>query len=98
MQQREPVFSDVRAAAVGAFQDTCVTTAGWAKSAPPRFNEGVWQHIELNHRFNSLLWDEEDQARRKDVGAELIAANKRAIDKCNQQRQNAIEHIDEMLL
>ncbi len=80
------------------FHDACVNTAGWAKSAPARFNDGVWKYIELNHRFNSLLWDEEDLARRKDVGDDLIAGNKRAIDKYNQQRQNAIEEIDQLLL
>lgn len=98
MQSRQVSFSDVAPAAICQFHDGCVRTSGWARSAPARYNEGVWQQIELNHRFNSLLWEEEDQARRKDVGDEHIAANKRAIDKYNQQRQNAIEHIDEILL
>src|SRR5438477_10836984 len=90
------LFSDVRATAIGDFHDACVEATGWAKSASPRFADGVWKYVELNHRFNSLLWAEEDQARRTDVGDDRIAANKRAIDKYNQQRQDAIERIDEL--
>jgi len=92
------MFSDVTASKISGFHDACVNATGWADSAPPRFTEGAWKHIELNHRFNSLLWGEEDQARRRDVADSEIAANKRAIDRYNQQRQNAIESIDESLL
>jgi hypothetical protein len=81
-----------------AFHDECLSVPGWAKKAPPRFAQGVWQWIELNHRYNNLLWDEEDQARRTDVGDDAIAVNKRAIDKYNQARNDAIEKIDETLL
>src|SRR3990172_6874573 len=92
------MFSDVTASKISGFHDACVNATGWADSAPPRFTEGAWKHIELNHRFNSLLWGEEDQARRRDVADSQIAANKRAIDGYHQQRQNAIERIDEALL
>jgi hypothetical protein len=51
-----------------------------------------------NHRQNSLLWKEEDLARRTDVEAEAIAANKRAIDRYNQRRNDAIEKLDDMIL
>ena len=49
------------------------------------------------HRFNFLLWHEEDKAR--DVGATdtQIAAVKRAIDRYNQQRNDATEQIDDYL-
>ncbi len=92
------MFSDIQANKIVQFHDTCVASPGWAKSTAPQFAEGVWKYIELNHRFNSLLWDEEDKARRKDVSDGEIAANKRAIDGYNQKRQNAIERIDELLL
>ncbi len=91
-------FADVTAAAVSAFHDACLASADWARRAAAQFADGAWQYIELNHRFNSLLWDEEDQARRVDVGDGAIAANKRAIDRFNQSRQDAIERIDESLL
>jgi len=73
-------------------------TARGRKSGATRFADGVWQWIETNHRYNNLLWDEEDLARRKDVPDGAIAANKRAIDGYNQQRNDAIERIDEQLL
>lgn len=54
--------------------------------------------IDWNHCCNRLLWSEEDQARRTDVPDASIAQNKRAIDRYNQQRNDAIEAIDECLL
>ena len=54
--------------------------------------------IDWNHCCNRMLWDEEDQARRTDVPDSAIVQNKRAIDRYNQQRNDAIEAIDECLL
>ncbi len=51
-----------------------------------------------NHRCNRLLWQTEDQARRRDVPAEAIVRCKRNIDRYNQQRNDAVERIDEALL
>lgn len=81
-----------------AFHDACVADRSWAKAGAPRFAEGLWQFIELNHRYNNLLWDEEDLARRQDVADGEIAANKRAIDGYNQRRNDAIERMDEVIL
>ncbi len=50
------------------------------------------------HKFNFLLWHEEDIARSPDVGDSRIAAVKRAIDGYNQQRNDAIERIDDFLI
>src|SRR4051812_49831615 len=50
------------------------------------------------HQFNYLLWHEEDIARSPDVGDARIAQVKRAIDSYNQQRNDAIEKIDDFLL
>lgn len=58
----------------------------------------VWEPIEANHRYNTLLWDEEDKARRTDVDPADIAACKRLIDSYNQKRNDAIEAIDEAIL
>jgi hypothetical protein len=49
------------------------------------------------HKFNFLLWHEEDIARSPDVGDAKIAAVKRAIDGYNQKRNDAIEKIDDYL-
>ena len=81
-----------------AFHDGRHATAGWAKSGAVEHRAGVWQAIEDNHRFNCLLWDEEDLARRRNVPDSEIAANKRAIDGYNQKRNDAIERVDEHLL
>ena len=51
-----------------------------------------------NHCCNRLLWDAEDQARRPDVPADYIVRCKRLIDRHNQQRNDAVERIDELLL
>lgn len=58
----------------------------------------LWDAISLNHQCNALLWLEEDQARRNDVPAERIVAAKRRIDALNQQRNDAVEHMDDALL
>ena len=54
--------------------------------------------MQTNHRFNCLLWAEEDLARRTQVVDAEIAANKRAIDRYNQARNDATERVDELLL
>ena len=84
-----------------SFHDACVADRVWAKTGAPRYaaeTDPLWHCIELNHRYNNLLWDEEDLARRRDVADAEIAANKRAIDGYNQKRNDAIERIDEVLL
>ena len=80
------------------FHDERVADRAWANSGAVRHAGGAWQWIEANHRFNSLLWAEEDLARRKNVPDSSIATNKRVIDGYNQKRNDAIERIDEHLL
>jgi hypothetical protein len=78
-----------------------LNTADWpAQSPPPPDGEadGLWHWIQTNHRNNCCLWAEEDLARRTQVAAEVIAANKRAIDGFNQARNDATERVDEFLL
>jgi len=92
------IFDDVDAAAIRAFHDARVSDRGWAASGATTPADGPWPWIEANHRCNTLLWDEEDLARRRDVPDAAIAANKRAIDGYNQRRNDAIEKVDEALL
>jgi hypothetical protein len=48
--------------------------------------------------YNYSLWHREDNARRNDVADSVIAETKHAIDTLNQQRNDAIEKIDEWIL
>lgn len=66
--------------------------------APPPARAGLWAWIAHNHGCNLLLWDEEDRARRHDVADAEIVRCKRAIDRHNQARNDAVEQIDLCLL
>jgi hypothetical protein len=95
------MFQDLPAAAITRFHEDAHERAGWPQAGGEHADKPVdnpWHWIETNHRFNSLLWAEEDLARRKDVPESAIAANKRAIDGFNQKRNDAVEKIDEALL
>lgn len=50
------------------------------------------------HQANYRLWHVEDEARRTDVGAEVIADCKRRIDGLNQRRNDLIEKVDACLV
>jgi hypothetical protein len=86
------------AADVTALHDALLRTPGWPESEPAARDAGLWLWIQTNHRFNCRLWAEEDLARRTQVGDDQIAANKRAIDRYNQARNDATERVDELLL
>jgi hypothetical protein len=54
--------------------------------------------IVAQHFCNFSLWNEEDEARRRDVPDSVIATVKRAIDGWNQKRNDLIERIDVEIL
>lgn len=79
------------------FHDRELARPGWP--LPPLADlAAAWRPIAVNHRCNCLLWQEEDRARRRDVPASEIAHSKRLIDSHNQQRNDAVEAIDEAIL
>lgn len=86
------------AADLAALHDRLLGEPGWPRSEPEAPAGELWRWAQANHRFNSLLWAEEDLARRTTVADAEIAANKRAIDGFNQARNDATERVDEILL
>ncbi len=78
--------------------DRLLAWTGWPQAEPEPSSAPLWLWVQVNHRCNSLLWAEEDLARRQTVADGEIAANKRAIDRFNQARNDATERIDELLL
>ena len=88
-------FADVSSAALAAFHNAFAADPERAQA--PQADE-AWNAIAVNHRSNGLLWAEEDLARRTTVPADEIVASKRAIDRLNQRRNDAIEAIDAALL
>ena len=89
---------DLNADRITRFHASLLASLKQGGEAPSAPQTALWQAIELNHRCNIALWDEEDQARRRDVGDSAIANSKRLIDGHNQRRNDAIERIDECLL
>jgi hypothetical protein len=91
-------LDELNAADVTRFHSTLLEYLKHGGEAPGVPSTELWQAIELNHRCNIALWDEEDQARRRDVSDGAIANSKRMIDGHNQRRNDAIERIDELVL
>ncbi len=87
-----------RATDVIALHDQLLATPGWPQQEPAPRDEALWRWVQTNHLFNCRLWAEEDLARRTQVSDAEIAANKRAIDRYNQARNDATERVDELLL
>ena len=92
------MLEELDSLSIAQFHDRKLGEGGWPLDASDHLAGGVWRWIEANHRCNSLLWDEEDKARRTDVDAAVIAASKRLIDQYNQRRNDAVEAIDELIL
>lgn len=74
------------------------TVARWHTEEVANPFEGFLQLVCEQHKFNYLLWHEEDVARSPDVGDARIAQVKRAIDRYNQQRNDGIEKLDDAII
>lgn len=89
---------DFSVLSITRFHDGKLDDAGWPCHPESGSASDVWRWITINHCCNTLLWQEEDKARRTDVGAQEIAAGKRLIDRYNQRRNDATEAVDEAIL
>ena len=72
--------------------------ARWHEVEPSHGESGLRGRVCDLHRFNFLLWHEEDIARSPSANDAEIAAVKRAIDRYNQARNDAIELVDDFLV
>lgn len=84
--------------AIDVLQTSSLASEAWPEDVALKASGLFLSHVLENHRLNSLLWNEEDKARRSNVPDSDIAANKRAIDGYNQRRNDAIEAIDDVIL
>ncbi len=92
------MFKDLTGKDIRIFQIECLKDKTWPDKLQNHFDDPVWSFIQNNHRYNSLLWGEEDLARRRNVSDTEIASNKRNIDNYNQKRNDHIEKIDEAII
>lgn len=88
----------VHAAAVVRLHDRQLRARDWPVLSHPPLQSEVWRWIDANHRYNGLLWREEERARRVDAPSAEVAAGKRLIDRYAQKRGDAIEAVDDALL
>jgi hypothetical protein len=69
----------------------------WHRQHIDNYFDGFLAIVCEQFSYNFLLWHEEDIARSAEVGDERIAIVKRAIDRFNQQRNDAIERMDDWI-
>ena len=73
------------------------TVAKWHSQPIANDYIGFLQLVCQQHIYNFELWHQEDIARSRDVADAQIAEVKRRIDKFNQQRNDAIEKLDDAI-
>lgn len=69
----------ISAVAVMELHDALLLRRGVPRAAAMQCS-GAWHWVATNHRFNALLWDEEDKARCTDAEPSVTALRKRRID------------------
>lgn len=73
------------------------TVDAWHSQAIANNYDGFLGLVCQQHIYNFELWHQEDIARSPDVSDSQIAQVKRRIDKYNQQRNDAIEKLDDAI-
>jgi hypothetical protein len=92
--------TQVYAVDIISFHDKRLVDQFWPDRRELEFtnSNSIFEFVEANHFYNTMLWNEEDLARRKKVSDSEIAKNKRCIDTFNQKRNDYIEKIDHYIL
>jgi hypothetical protein len=98
MIQPHPAVSRPPLAAAAIVDKLCRLVALWHEVPPAHDEQGLLARVCDIHRFNFLLWHEEDIARSPEVTDARIAAVKRTIDRYNQARNDGIEQVDDWLI
>lgn len=92
------MLTECAAAQEKATADWHEAEPGLADSSPAGPREAFSALVLAQHLANFRLWHVEDEARRTDVGPEVIADCKRRIDRLNQERNDLIEKVDAALI
>jgi hypothetical protein len=79
----------------GILEQQARNIAEWHRGVNPTEKDPPFTFIQENNQWNYRLWHEEDIARKPDIDPVRMVAAKRNIDHYNQQRNNAMEKIDE---
>ena len=99
MKKSSPPSTSAAPATVATLDALLVhLVAHWHDFEVEHTEEGLQGRLCDLHRFNFLLWHEEDIARSPAVSDGRIAQVKRAIDRYNQARNDAIEKVDDWLI
>lgn len=98
METAQQLIERITSTRIADFHTQALLDPAWPPAGEPIEHGQIWDLIVANHRCNSLLWNEEDLARRANVAPEEIVRNKRNIDRFNQARNDAIEGIDRIIL
>ena len=83
---------------VTALHDACLPDWYAEKPGAVEPEESLESIVRAQHFCNVSLWDLEYEARRTDVDDHYIADIKRAIDGCNQRRNDLVERVDQHIL
>lgn len=90
--------NDIDAASIVLFHARQLDARDWPVLSRAGFPSGPWAAIDAHHRYNGLLWNEQERACRLDLPPSEIAAGQRLVARYDQKRGDARDAIDAALL
>lgn len=87
------MVGNIDASSILRFHDRQLQARDWPVLSRVPAGSGAWEWIAANHRYNGLLWLEEERARRLDLPPAEIAAGQRLIGRYRQKRGAAADAI-----